>query len=123
MIQTSSNYILTYFIFIQQFYKYMLKSAVSKHCTYCFQMVGIVRLELTTSCSQNKRATKLRNIPKSNGAPRKTRTPNLLVRSQTIYPVDLWAHLINVEVPTGFEPMMSELQSLALPTWLRNHAR
>ena len=25
-------------------------------------------------------------------APRRTRTPNLLVRSQTLYPVELWAH-------------------------------
>ena len=26
-----------------------------------------------------------------------------------------------MEVPTGLEPMMTELQSVALPTWLRNH--
>ncbi len=27
-----------------------------------------------------------------NGAPRKIRTPNLLIRSQTLYPVELWVH-------------------------------
>ena len=26
-----------------------------------------------------------------------------------------------MEVPTGLEPMMTELQSVALPTWPRNH--
>ena len=26
-----------------------------------------------------------------------------------------------LEVPNGFEPMVTELQSVALPTWLRNH--
>ena len=26
----------------------------------------------------------------------------------------------NLEVPIGLEPVISELQSLALPTWLRN---
>lgn len=27
-----------------------------------------------------------------------------------------------MEVPGGFEPSVIELQSIALPTWLRNHA-
>ena len=26
-----------------------------------------------------------------------------------------------LEVPNGFGPMITELQSVALPTWLRNH--
>ena len=29
----------------------------------------------------------------TDGTPRRIRTPNLLVRSQTLYPVELWAHL------------------------------
>ena len=29
-----------------------------------------------------------------NGVPRETRTPNLLIRSQTLYPIELWAHYI-----------------------------
>ena len=58
-----------------------------------------------------------------NGAPDKNRTRNLLVRSQTLYPVELQAHNVQVmEVPTGFGPMIIELQSIALPTWLRNHS-
>ena len=28
---------------------------------------------------------------------------------------------VSVEVPAGFEPAVIELQSIALPTWLRNH--
>ena len=26
-----------------------------------------------------------------NGAPKRSRTPNLLIRSQTLYPIELWA--------------------------------
>ncbi len=37
------------------------------------------------------------------GAPKRSRTPNLLVRSQTLCPVELWAH--NMEAPTGLEPV------------------
>ena len=32
-----------------------------------------------------------------NYAPKRSRTPNLLIRSQTLYPVELWAHLSNAE--------------------------
>ena len=28
-----------------------------------------------------------------NYAPKRSRTPNLLIRSQTLYPVELWAHI------------------------------
>ena len=28
---------------------------------------------------------------------------------------------MGLEVPAGFEPAVIELQSIALPTWLRNH--
>ena len=31
------------------------------------------------------------------GAPKRSRTPNLLIRSQTLYPVELWAHICNAE--------------------------
>ena len=32
-------------------------------------------------------------------APRGTRTPNLLIRSQTLYPIELWARIsINLQV-------------------------
>ena len=29
----------------------------------------------------------------------------------------------DLEVPTGLEPVITELQSVALPTWLKNHNR
>jgi hypothetical protein len=32
---------------------------------------------------------------KKDGAPEKIRTPNLLIRSQTLYPVELRAHLVH----------------------------
>ena len=33
----------------------------------------------------------------------------------------MFAMSLRLEVPTGFGPMIIELQSIALPTWLRNH--
>ena len=39
--------------------------------------------------------------PHRNITPRRTRTPNLLVRSQTLYPIELWAQMAERE---GFEP-------------------
>ena len=30
----------------------------------------------------------------SDGVPKRSRTPNLLVRSQTLYPIELWVHKI-----------------------------
>ena len=89
-------------------------------------------------------------LPEFYGAPKRSRTPNLLIRSQTLYPIELWAllswclgpesnrhgchhpqdfkscastssatqahHLLNyLEAPIGFEPMIRELQSHALP--------
>ena len=53
-----------------------------------------------------------------NGALGRNRIHNPLVRSQVLYPVELLALM---EVPVGFEPTVIELQSIALPTWLRNH--
>ena len=32
----------------------------------------------------------------ANGVPRGIRTPDLLVRSQTLYPAELWAHILNI---------------------------
>ena len=52
------------------------------------------------------------------GAAGRNRTHDPLVRSQVLYPVELLALM---EVPVGFEPTVIELQSIALPTWLRNH--
>ena len=49
--------------------------------------------EPTTPWSQTKCSTKLSYIPK-NGAPERSRTPNLLIRSQTLYPIELRALFI-----------------------------
>ena len=73
--------------------------------------VGATGFEPATSCSRSRRATELRYAPKVGmvagpyglrtvptvvqfavlSAPRKIRTPNLLIRSQTLYPIELWA--------------------------------
>jgi hypothetical protein len=43
----------------------------------------------------NSNCSPLRGHPHYlNGVPRETRTPNLLIRSQTLYPIELWAHYI-----------------------------
>ena len=81
-------------------------------------MVGTTGFEPATFCSQSRRDTKLRYVPKYFGAPDKIRTRDPHIRSVILYPTELLAH---VEVPTGFEPMLIELQSIALPAWLRNH--
>ena len=47
--------------------------------------------EPATPWSQTKCSTKLSHIPKKNGAPEGIRTPDLLVRSQTLYPAELRA--------------------------------
>ena len=41
---------------------------------------------------------------RENGAPRRTRTPNLLIRSQTLYPIELWAHAVVVEAGKLLQP-------------------
>ena len=89
-----------------------------------------------------------------NGALDRSRTRNLLIRSQALYPIELLAQIHfykngasgrsrtgtefevrrilspvrlpispprQMEVPAGLEPTVEELQSSALPTWLRNH--
>ena len=55
-------------------------------------MVGMTGFEPATPWSQIKCTTKLCYIPQY-GAPSRNRTRNLLIRSQTLYPVELWAHI------------------------------
>ena len=50
-------------------------------------MVGKTGFEPATPWSQTKCSTKLSHFPIS-GAPDRSRTHNLLIRSQTIYPID-----------------------------------
>ena len=54
-------------------------------------MVGKTGFEPATTWSQTKCSTKLSHFPK-NGALEGIRTPDLLVRSQTLYPTELRAH-------------------------------
>ena len=54
-------------------------------------MVGKTGFEPATPWSQTKCSTKLSHFP-IYGAPEGIRTPDLLVRSQTLYPTELPAH-------------------------------
>ncbi len=77
-------------------------------------MVGKTGFEPATPWSQTKCSTKLSHFPKY-GALEGSRTPDLLVRSQTLYPAELRAHA-NVQyiqyiitnkhmvAPAGIEP-------------------
>lgn len=66
-------------------------------------MVGKTGFEPATLRSQTECSTKLSHFPRTTlikmpdfnktGAPGGTRTPNLLIRSQTIYPIDLRAQV------------------------------
>src|SRR5688500_1858660 len=58
--------------------------------------VGATGFEPATSCSRSRRATGLRYAPSRRAggathAPGETRTPNLLIRSQMLYPIELRA--------------------------------
>ena len=66
--------------------------------------IGKTGFEPATPWSQTKCSTKLSYFPqfkckkKENNAPERSRTPNLLIRSQTLYPIELRAqYLINAE--------------------------
>ena len=54
-------------------------------------MVGKTGFEPATPWSQTRCSTKLSHFPNFYGAPKRSRTPNLLIRSQTLYPIELWA--------------------------------
>ena len=57
-------------------------------------MVGKTGFEPATPWSQTKCTAKLCYFPIYNGAPVRSRTRNLLIRSQTLYPIELQAHII-----------------------------
>ena len=54
-------------------------------------MVGKTGFEPATPWSQTKCSTKLSYFPQIS-APERSRTHNLLIRSQTLYPIELLAH-------------------------------
>ncbi len=57
-------------------------------------MVGKTGFEPATPWSQTKCSTKLSYFPIKYGAPERSRTHNLLIRSQTLYPIELRAHYL-----------------------------
>ena len=60
-------------------------------------MVGKTGFEPATPWSQTKCSTKLSYFPLTKyGAPERSRTPNLLIRSQTLYPIELRALIHDV---------------------------
>ena len=63
-------------------------------------MVGKTGFEPATPWSQAKCTTKLCYFP-IYGAPSRSRTRNLLIRSQTLYPIELWAQLL-IQLNGGF---------------------
>ena len=62
-----------------------------------------------------------------NGAPGRIRTPNLLIRSQTLYPIELRAHIratlyrraaverLHVAGPASFDKAKPQLISISFP--------
>ena len=83
-------------------------------------MVGKTGFEPATPWSQTKCSTKLSHFP-INGAPDRSRTHNLLIRSQTIYPIDLRAHayrFIRWWLQRELNQRHKDFQSSALPTEL-----
>ena len=98
-------------------------------------MVGKTGFEPATSWSQTMCTAKLCYFPIIYGAPEGIRTPDLLVRSQTLYPAELRAHssdLININGGSGqnrtadtriFSPLLYRLsyrakKIMAVPTGL-----
>ena len=49
----------------------------------------IVKHPITEKGAANSQPPSIKHVQ---GTPRRIRTPNLLIRSQAIYPVELWAH-------------------------------
>ncbi len=54
----------------------------------------------------------------SDGAPRRSRTPNLRIRSPTLYPIELWAQKLNGAETEGVEPS----EELLTPHSISNRA-
>ena len=103
------------------------KKAYSFICLISKLMVGKTGFEPATPWSQTKCSTKLSHFPLYNGALEGIRTPDLLVRSQTLYPTELRAqvHLFSGHIIVKKWWLQREsnqrhrdFQSLALPTEL-----
>ena len=82
-------------------------------------MVGTTGFEPATFCSQSRRDTKLRYVPIMARLTRIELVTSWFVARHSIQLS--YRRILLLEVPAGFEPAIIELQSIALPTWLRNH--
>lgn len=71
-------------------------------CLLKFGERGIRTLEglLTLTPLAGERFRPLSHLSKKNGAPKRSRTPNLQIRSLTLYPIELWAHILLIMVCT-----------------------
>src|SRR5699024_12708541 len=61
------------------------------HRRKLYRLVGKTGFEPAAPWSQTMCSAKLSYFPIINGAPERSRTPNLLSRSQTLYPIELRA--------------------------------
>ena len=124
---------------IKIFLLFMKKSINKKTCiaSFYFLMVGKTGFEPATPWSQTKCSTKLSHFP-IHGAPNRSRTHNLLIRSQMLYPIELWArlnsrrnrlntlflhllHLTKWWLQLESNQRHQDFQSCALPTELWSH--
>src|ERR1044071_4634935 len=92
-------------------------------------MVGATGFEPATSCSRSRRATGLRYAPPTllvnepSDAPGESRTPNLLIRSQMLYPVELRAPNESSDAPCAQKNVRSETDLKAISQPPQNQSR
>src|SRR6266404_994760 len=91
-------------------------------------MVRPERIELEPSCGRERSGSPQAEcrVEKGNGAPGENRTPNLMVRSHALYPIELRAHPAELRLriitetksfrPTGSFDYASD--SRRIPRWL-----
>src|SRR5687767_3288328 len=77
---------------IQLSYRRKPQISVNQRASALSVEIGARGFEPPTSWSRTRRANRTALRPETDfHAPRGTRTPSLLVRSQTLYPIELWA--------------------------------
>src|SRR5699024_2917676 len=74
------------------------------HRRKLYRLVGKTGFEPAAPWSQTMCSAKLSYFPIVNGAPERSRTPNLLISSQTLYPIELRALNNKMVRPRGLEP-------------------
>ena len=85
-------------------------------CDLCVPNAALYQAEL--SSEKKKRDNTKQCATLLNSAPRRSRTFNLLIRSQTLYPIALWVHK---ERKTGFEPATPTMARWCSTTELLPH--